>query len=125
MDYAATAQEDHESMHTADDMFYSPEEKENLLHIRREFDGEFAVEHVYSTRRHLIDAMRHRAATFGFFIVDRGMSASCSETTSREATNTRRQHASQLRAEEQEKCTCPKNVRDQSAGVSSRLILLL
>jgi hypothetical protein len=70
MDYAATAQEDHESMHTADDMFYSPEEKENLLHIRREFDGEFAVEDVFSTRRHLIDAMRHKAATFGFFIVD-------------------------------------------------------
>jgi hypothetical protein len=69
--------------------------------------------------------MQHEAATFGFFIVGRRMSASSSETTSGEATNTSQQHAHQLRAEEQGKRMCPENVLDQSAGVNSRLTLLL
>ncbi|KAI2503990.1 hypothetical protein MHU86_10487 [Fragilaria crotonensis] len=110
------AEEEDESMYTADDMFYSPAEKENLLHIKREFDGEFAVEDVFSTRRHLIDAMRHKAKTFGFFIVDRGMSASCSETTSREATNVRRQHARQLLAEGEGKMYIPRKCARSKCG---------
>ncbi|KAI2507011.1 hypothetical protein MHU86_7396 [Fragilaria crotonensis] len=84
-------------------LFYSPAEKENLLVIKKEFDGEFPIGTAFATRRHAIDAMRRKAATFGFFIVDRGMAACCSETTSRDSTNTRRQHARELLAQEMEK----------------------
>ncbi|KAI2508623.1 hypothetical protein MHU86_5806 [Fragilaria crotonensis] len=57
-------------------LFYSPAEKENLLVIKKEFDGEFPIGTAFATRRHAIDAMRRKAATFGFFIVDRAMKGS-------------------------------------------------
>jgi hypothetical protein len=54
MDNTTAAEEEEESMYNANDMFYSPAEKENLLHIQKEFDGEFPVGTVFSTRSHLI-----------------------------------------------------------------------
>ena len=90
MDNTAAAEEEEQSMFTANEMFYSPAEKENLLHIQKEFDGEFPVGTVFSTRSHLIAAMRQKATKFGFFVIDRGMAACCSETTSRDAANAKK-----------------------------------
>ena len=81
MDKTTTPNEwEEESMHTPNDLFYSPAENEHLLLINKEFDGEFPVGTVYSTRRQLINAMRQKATKFGFFIIDSSMAACCSET---------------------------------------------
>jgi hypothetical protein len=111
MDNTATAaEEEEESMYTANDMFYSPAEKENLLHIQKEFDGEFPVGTVFSTRSHLIAAMRQKATKFGFFVIDLGMATCCSETTSRDAANAKKQHARQLVSQENGKAYIPRKI---------------
>ena len=88
------------NMHAADDMFYSPAEKENLLRIQQEFGDLFPVGSVFPTQSHLIATLHQKAATFGFFIVDLGMAAYCSETTSRDAANSKKLHARQQTAQE-------------------------
>ena len=109
--------EEHESMLTAsNDIFYSHAEKENLIHIKEEFDGEFTVGTVFTSRRHLIDAMRRKATKFGFFIVDRGMAACCSETTSRDAQNARKQLARELVAQESGKTYMPRKSARSKCG---------
>jgi hypothetical protein len=90
--------EENTMLNNCDDIFYSNTEKENLLHIKNEFDTEFPVGAVFPTRRLLIDAMREKAAKFGFFIVDRGFAAHCSESDSREALYARRQEAREVLA---------------------------
>ena len=105
-----------ESMHTPNDLFYSAAEKENLLHIKKEFDGEFPVGTVFSTRRHLIDAMREKATKFGLFIIDRGMAACCSEATSRDTTNTRRQQVRELLAQENGRTYMPRKCARSKCG---------
>ena len=105
-----------ESTHSADYLFYSPAEKENLLAIKKEFEVEFPLNAVFSTRRHLIDALREKATKFGFFIIDSGMSASCSETTSRNTTNRRRQQARALLAQENGKSYIPRKCARSKCG---------
>ena len=65
----------------------------NLLHIKSEFEREFPVGTLFPTQRQLIDAMREKASQFGFFVIDRGFSVLCFETTARDVENTRRQKA--------------------------------
>ncbi|KAI2503039.1 hypothetical protein MHU86_11387 [Fragilaria crotonensis] len=113
--------EQEECTSTATDIFYSQAEKENLHLIKKEFDGEFPVGAVFATRRDLIDAMRQKATKFGFFIVDRGMAACCSETTSRDAQDARKQLGRNWLLREMEKPICRENLQDQSVGVNSRL----
>ena len=55
-------------------LFYSDTEMEYLLDIKTEFERDFPVGAVFSTRRQLIDAMREKASKFGFFVIDRGFS---------------------------------------------------
>ncbi|KAI2495315.1 hypothetical protein MHU86_19214 [Fragilaria crotonensis] len=105
-----------ENMHNANDLFYSPAEQVNLFLIQKEFDGEFPVGTLFSTQRHLIDAMREKATKFGFFIIDRGMAACCSETTSRDTTNTRRQQARKLLAQENGKMYVPRKCPKSKCG---------
>ena len=116
MDNTTTAAAEAESVYTANDIFYSPAEQENLLIIKKEFDVEFPVDAVFSTRRHLVDAMRQKAVTFGFFIVDRGMAACCSETTSRDSINTKRQHAREVLAQENGKTYVPRKCARTKCG---------
>jgi hypothetical protein len=116
MDNTAAAEEEEQSMFTANEMFYSPAEKENLLHIQKEFDGEFPVGTVFSTRSHLIAAMRQKATKFGFFVIDRGMAACCSETTSRDAANAKKQHARQLVSKENGKAYIPRKFAKSKCG---------
>ncbi|KAI2489915.1 hypothetical protein MHU86_24669 [Fragilaria crotonensis] len=71
----------------ADDLFYSDAEMGNLLHIKSEFESEFPVGTVFPTRRQLIDAMRDKASQLGFFVIDRGYSVLCFETTARDSEN--------------------------------------
>ena len=103
-------------MNTANDIFYSPAEKENLLHIKEEFDEQFPVGAVFTTRRHLIDAMRQKAMKFGFFIIDRGFAACCSETSSRQAQNARLQRARASVAEENGKAYTPRKCARTKCG---------
>lgn len=60
--------------------------------------------------------MRQKAATFGFFIVDHGMAVCCSETTSRNTTNTRRQQARELLAQENGKLYRPRKCARSKCG---------
>ncbi|KAI2507204.1 hypothetical protein MHU86_7270 [Fragilaria crotonensis] len=90
----------------ADDLFYSDAEMGNLLHIKSEFESEFPVGTVFPTRRQLIDAMRDKASQLGFFVIDRGYSVLCFETTARDSENERRQKArEELSREWQNLCT--------------------
>jgi hypothetical protein len=108
---------DEDSMHPPNDLFYSPAEKDNLLLIKKDFDGEFPVGTAFSTRRHLIDAMREKATKFGFFLIDSGMAVcSCSETTSRDSTNTRRQQVCELLAQENGKAYMPQKCAQSKCG---------
>ena len=115
------------NMHAADDMFYSPVEKENILRIQQqEFGDLFPVGSVFPTRSHLIATLRQKAATFGFFIVDLGMAAYSSETTSRDAANAKKLHARQQTAQGIGRPFIPrKSARSQSVGANSRLTFVL
>ena len=104
------------NMHAADDMFYSPAEKENLLRIQQEFGDLFPVGSVFPTRSHLIATLRQKAATFGFFIVDLGMAAYCSETTSRDAANSKKLHARQQTAQENGRPYIPRKSARSKCG---------
>ena len=114
-------EQEEDSMPTSNDIFYTCAEKENLLRIKKEFDGEFPVGAVFATRRHLIDAMRQKATKFGFFIVDRGMAACCSETTSRDAQNAKKQLARELVAQENGKTYMPRKSARSKCGCDFRV----
>jgi hypothetical protein len=124
MDNTTAAEEEEESMCTTNDMFYSPAEKDNLLHMQKEFDIEFPVGSVFSTRSHHIAAMRQKATKFGFFVIDRGMAACCSETTSRDVANAKKSSPGNWFPRKMGKPTYQENLQGQSEDVTSRLTSL-
>ncbi len=113
---------DEESMHTPYDLFYSPAEKENLLLIKQEFDGEFPVGTAFSTRRHLIDAMREKA-TKGLSLTVAWRHVALRQLQGTPQTQKGSKFVNCL-LRKMEKHICPENVRNQSVGVSLRLTLL-
>jgi hypothetical protein len=108
--------EDATTGHNANDLFYSDAETENLLHIKNEFEKEFPVGTMFPARRQLIDAMRKKASQFGFFVIDRGFSVLCFETTARDMENNRRQKACEELSRENGKIYVPRKVAKSKCG---------
>lgn len=108
--------EDATTGHNANDLFYSDAETENLLHIKNEFEKEFPVGTLFPTRRQLIHAMRKNASQFGFFVIDRGFSVLCFETTARDMENNRRQKAREELSRENGKIYVPRKVAKSKCG---------
>ena len=108
--------EDVTTEHNTNDLFYSAAEMENLLHIKSEFEREFPVGTVFTTRRQLIDAMREKVSKFGFFVIDRGFSVLCFETTARDIENERRQKVREELSRENGKMYVPRKVAKSKCG---------
>ena len=102
--------------HSANDIFYSDAEKENLLRISHAFEREFPVGSVFATRRYLVDSMRQHASRLGFFLVDQGFSLLCSETTARESVNSRRKKLREELASEKGQVYIPRKVVKSKCG---------
>ncbi|KAI2492513.1 hypothetical protein MHU86_22053 [Fragilaria crotonensis] len=99
----------------ADDLFYSDAEME-IYSTSRVSSSEFPVGTVFPTRRQLIDAMRDKASQLGFFVIDRGYSVLCFETTARDSENERRQKAREELSRENGKIYVPRKVAKSKCG---------